>query len=157
MCASLTCYSEAFSSPIYPQPHFLPPNSYFPRVSRSNENIYRERCLWRAAGGSPLSINSLSSFCSSSTLVPSSTREQQPPLISRSLFISPSFDPWLSERVNYPGRKRDYYQDNRKINCKMLRFTARCYGNFNNIFIAPRLATRSCTQRQKLHEPRRIR
>lgn len=30
-------------------------------------------------------------------------------------------------------------QDNRKINCKMLRFTAHRYGNFNNIFIASRL------------------
>ena len=52
----------------------------------------------------------------------------------------------VSERVNYHGRKRDYYQDNRKINCKMLRFTACCYGNFNNIFIAPRLTTPVCTK-----------
>lgn len=45
-----------------------------------------------------------------------------------------------NQRVNRPCCKRDYYLDNRKINCKMRRFTlpaVRGYGNFNNIFIAP--------------------
>jgi len=63
------------------------------------------------------------------------TRHQHRPLPSPFSLLLPIYLPSLSfsspfrdshpynQRVNRPCRKRDYYLDNRKINCKMRRFT----------------------------------